>query len=110
MGRLGFGYIRGAGVLRVGLARRLFWCRALSLLVLPAILTGPFCERKDLLSGRAKLEGKARGLLEHPEAHGGVVELQEDIAQLLVVLLELLYAAFEGLYGILLSASVGSLC
>lgn len=63
MCRLGFGYIWGAGVLRVGLARGLVWRRALSLVVLPTIVTGPLCERKYLLSGRAKLKGKARGLL-----------------------------------------------
>lgn len=63
MYRLGSGYIWGTGVLRVGLARGLVWRRALSLLVLPAIVTGPLCERKDLLSSRAKLKGKTRGLL-----------------------------------------------
>lgn len=38
------------------------------------------------------------------------MELQEDIAQLLVVVLELLNTPLEGLDGIFLSTSIGSLC
>lgn len=38
------------------------------------------------------------------------MEFKEDIAQLLVVLLELLDTPLEGLDGILLSTSIGSLC
>lgn len=80
------------------------------MLVLPAIFTGPSCERKDLLSGRAKLVGKPWGLLQHPKVHSGVVELQENGAQLLVVFLKLVYTPLEGLDGILLSTSISSLC
>lgn len=38
------------------------------------------------------------------------MELQENVAQLLVVILQLLDTPLEGLDGILLSTSIGSLC
>lgn len=94
----------------MNLARRLLRCRALGLLVLSAILTGSFCEGKNLLGGCSKLKCKTRGLLEHSKVHGGVVELEKDVAQLFIVLLELLDTPLEGLDGILLSTSIGSLC
>ena len=79
------------------------------MLVLLAIFTGSFRERKDFLSGRAKLMGKSRGLLQHSKVHGGVVELQENGAQLFVVFLKLLNTFLEVLDGILLPTSISSL-